>query len=234
MDRYKLYHRTRFHLGLKRRLLPQPAVSFLIGLCAPRRLRLPLVTLAEFLGAAPPPIVFRALHEPEVNTPPNDLVPVCTLARAIDARRILEVGTYNGAGAINLALACPEATVTTYDVRPEAGELIASVEPAIQRRIERRVANFALDGARLRAEPGYDFVFIDGDHKFGAVAADSALAFERIAPGGIIAWHDYRHVGHEWLSCENLVPEVLNGLAEKHAIRQLRGTTVAVLRWPPV
>ncbi|HTZ20208.1 MAG TPA: class I SAM-dependent methyltransferase, partial [Opitutaceae bacterium] len=173
-----------------------------------------------------------ALHEPETNTPPNDLVPICSLARAIDARRILEVGTYNGASAINFALACPAATVTTYDVRAEAGEMIAAAEPAIQHRIERRVADFALDGPRLRVEPRYDFVFIDGDHKFAAVTADSALAFERVVPGGIIAWHDYRHVGHEWLSCENLVPEVLNSLAKKHAIRHLRGTTIAVLRWP--
>lgn len=232
MDRYKLYGRIRLNLGLKRWFLPRPDVSFLVGLLAPRRLRLPAVSLADFLGAAPPVITFCALHDPVVNTPPDDLVPICTLAKAVAAKRILEVGTYNGASAINLALACPEANITTYDVRAEAGEKIATTDPAIRARIERRVANFAHDGDRLRAEPPYDLIFIDGDHKAPAVEADSALAFERITPGGIIAWHDYRHVGHEWLSCENLVPEVLNRLAARHAIRHLLGTTVAVLRWP--
>lgn len=232
MDRYKFYHRFRLHLGLKRRVLPRPAVSALIGLLAPRRLQLPQVSLLEFLGTPPPTISFCALYDQSTNTPPNDMVPLCTLARAIGAQRILEVGTYNGASAINFALTCPHAHITTYDVRPEAGELIAQAEPTVRARIERRVADFAHDGERLRTDPRYDFVFIDGDHKAPAVSADSELAFERIAPGGIIAWHDYRHWGHEWLSCENLVPEVLNGLAKQHAIRHLRGTSVAVLRWP--
>lgn len=232
MNRYKLYSRLRLNLGIKKHVIQRPAISFMIGLLAPRRLRVPQATLTEFLGEPPLPITFCALHEPAVNTPPTDLVPICSLARSVDARRILEVGTYNGAGAINLALACPAAVVTTYDIRSDAGALIDTAEPALRCRIERRVANFSHDGDRLRAEPLYDFIFIDGDHRAEAVAADSALAFERIIPGGIIAWHDYRHVGDEWLSGENCVPEVLNKLAMRHAIRHLRSTTVAVLRWP--
>ncbi|MBI2516061.1 MAG: class I SAM-dependent methyltransferase [Opitutae bacterium] len=232
MHRSRFYNGLRLHLGLKRWFLPHPVVSAMLAMLAPRRLRLPTVTLGEFLGTPPPTISFRALYEPEINTPPTDFIPLCTLARGIDARRILEVGTYNGASAINFALACPEAKVTTYDIRPESGELLATAETEVRSQIDRRIANFATEDNRLAVEPPYDFIFIDGDHRLESVRRDSALALRCIRPGGIIAWHDYRHVGSEWLQGLNEVPEALNELAKHHPLRLLCGTTVAVLRIP--
>jgi predicted O-methyltransferase YrrM len=230
IKRSRLYDGIRLHLGIKRHVLPIPAVSALIALLAPRRLRLPQVSLGEFLGVPPPTIAFRALYEPEINTPPTDYIPLATIARAIGARRILEVGTFNGASAINFALACPEAVITTYDIRPESGELLAGAEPELLRRIDRRIANFADEGPRLHAEPPYDFIFIDGNHRLEAVRRDSALALACVRPGGVITWHDYRHLGSEWLNGQNEVPEAINELLPHHPIRLLRGTTVAVLR----
>jgi predicted O-methyltransferase YrrM len=37
-----------------------------------------------------------------------------------------------------------------------------------------------------------DLVFVDGDHSFDAVLADSRSAFDLIRPGGVVVWHDYR------------------------------------------
>jgi hypothetical protein len=36
-----------------------------------------------------------------------------------------------------------------------------------------------------------DFVFVDGDHRYEGVKADTGKAFEVLAPGGMIVWHDY-------------------------------------------
>lgn len=37
-----------------------------------------------------------------------------------------------------------------------------------------------------------DFIFIDGAHDYAAVKYDTELALSIIAPGGVIAWHDYQ------------------------------------------
>lgn len=40
-----------------------------------------------------------------------------------------------------------------------------------------------------------DFMFIDGDHGATAVAHDTLLASECVRDEGIVAWHDYHHLG---------------------------------------
>ena len=222
--------KLQLNLGLKRRFVEHPVASALWSLCAPGRLRLPTVTLHEFLGAPPPDVPVRLLAPPPIHAPANDLAPLGALARAIDARRILEIGCHFGSSTLNLALACPAARLTTYDIRPTAGEFIATAEPSLRERIELRIASFPAEATRLRAEPRYDFIFIDGDHTLAAVLADSHLALDLIAPGGIIAWHDYCHRGHEWLYARNLVPEAVHTLTPQHPIRHLAGTHLAAFR----
>lgn len=39
-----------------------------------------------------------------------------------------------------------------------------------------------------------DVVFIDGDHSYVAVKHDTQLAFDIIADGGIVIWHDYHTI----------------------------------------
>jgi hypothetical protein len=225
-------HDFRLNLGLKRVFIDHPVSSQILALLRPRRLRLPLVALEEFLGGPAPAITFHYLAPPPINTPPDDLVPICTIAAAINAQRILEVGCHLGSGAVNLAVACPCARVITYDIDPAAGGLIVKAPPQVRERIELRIASFAADAARLRAGPAFDFIFIDANHTGPAVRADTELALTRLAPGGVIAWHDYRHRGDEWVYGTNLVPEVLNELGTRLPLRHLGGTTVAVYRKP--
>ena len=220
-------HDFRLNLGLKRVFIDHPASSQLLALLQPRRLKLPEVSLTEFLGRPTPTITFRYLAPAPVNTAPDDLVPLCTIAAAIGAKRILEVGCHLGCGAVNFALACSSARVVTYDIDHEAGAFILQSDPAVRERIERRIMRFSDDGARLQAEPPFDFIFIDASHTRPAVSADTNLALPRLAPGGVIAWHDYRHRGDEWVYGTNLVPEVLNELGTSLPLRHLTGTTVA-------
>ncbi|MBZ9943443.1 class I SAM-dependent methyltransferase [Mesorhizobium sp. BR1-1-13] len=80
----------------------------------------------------------------------------------------------------------------------------------VQRReVPAQPAHFALDDPRFRLLvarhgshdlaaqdlPKCDFAFIDGDHGEAGVVNDTALAVSLVRPGGIIAWHDYHHLG---------------------------------------
>ncbi len=38
----------------------------------------------------------------------------------------------------------------------------------------------------------YDFVYINGEHKYTALMSDTNNAFETTRKGGIILWHNYR------------------------------------------
>jgi len=225
-------HDFRLNLGLKRVFIDHPAASQLLALLRPARLKLPVTSIEEFLGQPPPSIVFRYLAPAPVNTGPDDLVPLCTMAAAVKAAHILEVGCHLGCGAVNLALACPNARVVTYDIWPEAGAFIFKSEPEVRERIERRIMRFTDDIARLQAGPPFDFIFIDASHTGPAVSADTKAALTCLAPAGVIAWHDYRHRGDEWVYGTNLVPEVLHELGASLPLRHLEGTTLAAWRKP--
>lgn len=227
-----LFGKARLNLGLKRVFVYHPVSSKVLTLFAPRRLRLPRVDFVSFVGRPAPVIAHLYSSAPRMNTDALDLVPLCSLAAAIDAKRILEVGCSWGSGSLNLALACPAARIVTYDINPDAGDFIRKAPADIRDRVEIRIANFPTDAARLEADPLYDFIFIDGNHTAPCVRADTELALRRLAPGGIIAWHDYHHWGHEWVDGSNLVPEVLNELATRLPLRHLDGCNLAVWRKP--
>lgn len=60
--------------------------------------------------------------------------------------------------------------------------------------------------AHLRAERGVgwaDFVFLDGDHSYAGIAADLEAYAPLVAPGGILAGHDWH-----WPGVERAVTEV--------------------------
>lgn len=224
--------RFRLNLGLKRVFIDNPTASACLALLKPGRLTLPVVSLDEFIGGPAPVIPFRQFAIPPISTAPNDLVPLCSLARSIGPRRILEIGCHLGAGTLSLALACPQARIVTYDIKPDAGQLIDEAEPALRDRIERRLVSFPRDRARLLQEEAFDFIYVDGDHTEAGARADTELALERLAPGGIIAWHDYCHRGHEWIYQTNCVPEVLASLRARIPVRQIAGSWLAAWRKP--
>lgn len=224
--------RFRLNLGLKRIFIESPAASACLALLKPGRLKLPVVTLDEFIGCPAPVIPFRQFAIPPISSAPNDLVPLCSLAHSIGPRRILEIGCHLGAGALSLAVACPQAQVLTYDINPHAGRLIDEAEPALRDRIQRRLVSFPGDRDRLLREEAFDFIYVDGDHTEAGARADTELALERLAPGGIIAWHDYCHRGHEWIYKTNCVPEVLASLRARIPVRQIAGSWLAAWRKP--
>ncbi len=222
-------NKLRLNLGIKRRILNHPVTNQIVAsFITPRRLKLRSVPLVSLL----PPgqqILLQALPFTPWDTPFNDLVPLCFLACSVRPKRILEIGTACGRATLSLALNNPAATVVSYDINPSAGAYIKG--HPLASRIELRLMDVHQDVGKLRSEPPFDFIFIDGDHAEQAVRRDSELAFSVLAPQGMICWHDYANCN--WLLGLYAVPEVLADLAKTRDIVSIEGSTLAVFRNQP-
>jgi predicted O-methyltransferase YrrM len=109
------------------------------------------------------------------------------LARAIGARRILEIGTLGGYSAIHLARALPEdGRLITLELDPHHAEVAReNLEAAgLSSRVEVRLGR-ALDVLpSLTAEAPFDLAFIDADKESYPAYLDWCLRLVR--PGGLI------------------------------------------------
>lgn len=126
------------------------------------------------------------------------------LFERLKPQRIVEIGTYHGAGACYLAeLSKPYGgLVTTIDrpysvSTPKPEELLAKCGLTERVKVIRRE-----DGAEgwfhdfLRSDDGYtldplDFVYIDGGHTWLHVCAQFAMAYAAVKHGGWIVFDDY-------------------------------------------
>jgi cephalosporin hydroxylase len=55
----------------------------------------------------------------------------------------------------------------------------------------------------------YDFIFIDGDHRYEPVKADWENYSPMVAPGGVFAFHDTQHIGDDTYGVERLWYEII-------------------------
>lgn len=115
------------------------------------------------------------------------------LAELARGKRVLEIGSYCGLSTVCMGRTAEHVTACDYfDARGTA--IRFDTAPAFRENIER----YGLSDKVVMAHPDlplpfdqYDLVFIDGDHDAAAVAADAVKAMEVLAPGGLIAFHDY-------------------------------------------
>jgi SAM-dependent methyltransferase len=120
------------------------------------------------------------------------------LARLAAGKRVLEVGSYCGRSTICLAKdAASVVAVDPHDGRgtPNPRDTLAEFKANLVRhgvwdKVCPRVGPFAEVAPQLTGT--FDLVFIDGAHDRESVESDIRLARERLAPGGLIAFHDYR------------------------------------------
>lgn len=141
-------------------------------------------------------IPIGAINEETGHVNPTDLLFVSAMARYRQAQQVFEIGTYLGRTTYHLTYASENAIVTTVNLAPEVDPRHA---PYLQTYFRGRahaaqIRQVWADSTRLETTPyrqQMDFVFVDGDHSYEAVKADTARAFEVLAPGGMIVWHDY-------------------------------------------
>ena len=189
------------------------------------RLRLPVIeleTLSPEAGGLQLPAFYPLLAGED--TPLLDMLFLLNLAKGRKVKRILEVGTYRARTTCAFHLNCPAATIISYDIQvldsPYRRSLLDNPN------IELRHGSFVEAAATLRQEPQFDLVFVDGSHRVDDVIADSRLALEVLAPGGIVVWHDYRP--NDYYNNGLRVPEGLEVIRQSVPVFAVAHTTCAV------
>jgi predicted O-methyltransferase YrrM len=164
---------------------------------------------------------------------------LCAVIKSLGAKRILEIGTFDGNTALNLAAnSPPDAAVTTIDLPPDwDGEMGMSVPEAcvnVTKRhkvgiqfqntpFARKITQVFGDSAKLdwsRLPAPFDVVFIDGCHYYEYVKKDTQNALRYLKADGVVIWHDYgmiRDVSH-----------AVDETAARIEVKAIRGTRLAV------
>lgn len=170
------------------------------------------------LSAAPDDLS-AAIGSSEVTLPParylggkgsqtlEGTVFIASLARALQARTVLEIGTFKGVTAWTLARNIPEGGVVhtldlPYDSR--ASLELSELDEANRRQPPERlfeklpptnhVEQHWGDSATFDFSPFVgrcDFVYVDGAHTRAYVQRDTATALKLIADEGAVVWDDY-------------------------------------------
>lgn len=157
------------------------------------------------------------------STPLIDVYVVLKAAQGFQSKRILELGSYRGDTARLLAENTGEnVSICAVDADERHGAAYLGLDVA--RKITRKTGR--ISPALFAPDEKYDLIFVDADHDFAAVMNDTEVAFQLLAPQGVILWHDYRQDAYFHGMCG--VPEALNEFARRHAIYAIRGTMLAI------
>jgi len=126
---------------------------------------------------------------------------------------IIEIGTFDGRTALNLAINAPRGvSIATLDLpahqrpalaieqserqyvdKPEPGARLRDCDDvwreAASRVVQLRGDSATFDWSAHLGRAG--LVFVDGSHAYDYAKTDSETAMRLVAPGGIVLWHDY-------------------------------------------
>jgi predicted O-methyltransferase YrrM len=173
----------------------------------------------------------------------TELLVIAGLVRQRRPRTLLEIGTFDGNTTLQMARNAPaDARVFTLDLPPgnaaPAGTLATHDHAYIgdQAKARRKfegtaVANrvvqwlgdsMTFDFAGALGGREVDFAFVDGSHSYAYVASDTSRVLARLAPAGLVLWHDYAPV---WPG----VMQFLDELAATEPLRRIEGTSLVVL-----
>lgn len=169
----------------------------------------------------------------------GEVMALCSIEKFIGARNVLEIGTYDGNTALNLAAnLAPGGRVTTIDLPPDWDKRFLYDVPnnhwnvtdrqriGIQYRqtpYENRIRQVLGDSAGVdwqALNPPFDLIFIDGCHFRDYVGKDTENALKHLRPGGVVVWHDYGDIKD--------VSQVVDETARRITVYAVRGTRLAV------
>lgn len=187
------------------------------------------------------------LPDPTIETDavgdPTYLHAIGALARASQAKRALEIGTYLGVGTLTIALnTAPDTQVVTVDlpddsISPTVATLDRHDASLVQRSRGRvgqafrghsaaaRITQVLANSATLDPRdylPSAEFVLIDGGHTYDLIKSDTEKALSVLSPRGIVLWDDY------WWFYPDVV-RYLNELSASLPLNRIEGTNLVVL-----
>lgn len=161
----------------------------------------------ELVGSGEELVVPPSLWTAPGNQSYSGLAFLVELGRFVAARRVFEIGTYNGATAWCLARNLGPAEVHTLDLPVESeptlelGVSDASNRVPFERRAYEvlplatgQVVQHWGDSATFDFAPwrrSIDLVYVDGAHSRQYVRADSATALDLVRDSGAVVWDDY-------------------------------------------
>ncbi len=182
------------------------------GKAEPPATRLPQKSWPQILKSRP--IRLTETEKSDGNVRVSELAMLALAAADVPAgSAIVEIGTFDGRTALNLAInARPGVSIATLDLPADQASALA-IEDS-----ERRYVDKPAPGARLRScgdawrayagrvvqlrgdSATFDWsphlgraglVFVDGSHAYDYVRKDSETAMRLVRPGGVVLWHDY-------------------------------------------
>jgi predicted O-methyltransferase YrrM len=158
------------------------------------------------------------------------------LAKTVEnCKTIVEFGCYHGRSTRALAdNSPPDAKVWAVDpwngdYKTEEGHLVKAVDsyclPYFKRNLQDHIDSgkvIVSRGFSYNFESSYamDFIFIDGDHRYGTVVKDIKKALELVSNNGIIAGHDYGHP--DWTGVKKAVDEFFDHVEIEDTIWSVR------------
>lgn len=156
----------------------------------------------------------------------------------LKARRIFEIGTFNGATTWAMAqMAEPDAQIWTLDLPPEEFDATQGPENFSGSQVGSKFHNTPQaaqitqlwgDSTQFDYSPYWgnmDFVFVDAAHDYEHGVIDSRTALKLVRPGGVVFWHDFVP---GW-------PGLVHGIFEAAAsyqLTRLAGTSMVAVRMP--
>jgi len=168
----------------------------------------------------------------------QELIHILCVVKYMQVRRVLEIGTFDGFTALNLAANLDEqGEVCTLDLPPERPTPVGGISNACDSGIVGSKFRGQREAKRIRQlwadsttadwkEFGspFDLILIDGCHDYPFVRSDSANAMKHIRPGGTVFWHDYGQFPD--------VSRAVDELARDYPIVAIIGTRLACFRSP--
>lgn len=152
------------------------------------------------------------------------------VCRAIEARDVLDIGTFTGSSAAAFALAAERVvSVDIQDVNAANAHWLDFKRPCNPRQlavnigVSHKIDFVAMDSVAFLTHTTrkFDFICLDGWHECEAVFAEIPLAIEKLNPGGLIFLDDVQTNGPP--PGNDFIPGPLQAL-EKHL---LNGTNIA-------
>jgi predicted O-methyltransferase YrrM len=157
------------------------------------------------------------------------LAAVCCHVRPL---RIFEFGTFTGCSTLAMAMnSLAETEIISLDLDPnDRGSRRFDVGEAYRgTAFASKIRQLLGDSRTVDYSSFYqsmDLVFIDANHTYPFVKADSDNAFELLSPGGIIIWDDYVwDANRPW---DSGVARYLNELARQKPCYRIKDTRLAI------
>lgn len=170
---------------------------------------------------------------------PLEILYLNSIAKFIEAKKVCEIGTYNGNTILNLAANSPkDAILVTVDLPSNwNGDFVIPIPKSHynvtdRKKIgyqyknteyEKKIVQIFSDSASLnwdRLNGPFDLIFIDGCHYYEYVKSDTENAIKHLSKTGVIVWHDYGMIKD--------VCEVVDSFQSKLKIKAITGTRLAV------